>query len=866
MCEGVPPRGTRGRPHPGSHADLGDEDEGDSGGNAIMVQSPQCLADLEGTPMNEPVVDVQAMLLLDPGTSPEQLHEIATQRPDLWGQVATHPNVYPELVQWMASQAPGMIQPAAPATEQPVGGQQTPATQQTVGGEFPATPVAAQMPNAAAPAKRRSTGKIAAIVGGVLAVIALGAGAFWFFKGGSATGQPTATRVEHAPSQTSVVDLRSINSTGHMQRFGKDRLPLVPLDRGFVVAFVGEDDLSTLVAFEDSDGGEAAAWSVQVPAATVTQGCTFAGAHLTCGDGEDEVRFDLTGGVPVPETETYESLGSPASTPADSDTETGNAETGETEAQETETEKAETEETDESESEQDSPVGTEDPDSQGGPDGALWGQPVPIPSSPDEDAPYFVEDGELLDASGKAVSGGPLGEPAWGQQFRDTNQWLISDGNTVASVAGNKELWVEQLPAGSAALNGFEGDSSGPTWLLSGATLVLGTPSGVIARDTTSGEILWEVDQEVTSWASTDEELLITTQSELHLYEYPDGESEPQSEDTQGLTAALADLPDPDTVANATLDVGVACAEQSGAGYDGTVQFQDGVASGQGNGNVQQRGVGYTILDGEPMVVVGIQCIGFLPETAANIATYDSDLNLVSLTTDIFTEVQWATVDGGPNIADFSVFGKTVHVTTNDLLVTNYGGDGGDYITADVTMAWDGDSFQTVDVVYNGPDGPVRAPDLEFLQAIFDALEAGDDHLIEGYVGAGILESIQSSEASIAEWEARVAAGEDLPPIDSPGGRPLYAPTGGGIAGCTLIPTHEFGAYIKESRRLVYAPYGWSFSWDAEQVQPGDFVCGVNMGMSSIDNDTNRPHDLWWYVRTDQNGKPYVHSTGRNFS
>lgn len=118
--------------------------------------------------------------LRDPTTNPEILAHIAQDRQDLWPQVLSHPNCYPELAQWIIEGDPRLANyTAQPATL----AQPTTLAQQAMptGEDFPPPP----------PQRRKKKGVIVGIAA-VLVVLLAGGGylATSFLRGGSRT--PTA--------------------------------------------------------------------------------------------------------------------------------------------------------------------------------------------------------------------------------------------------------------------------------------------------------------------------------------------------------------------------------------------------------------------------------------------------------------------------------------------------------------------------------------------------------------------------------------------------------------------------------------------------------------------------------------------------
>ena len=120
--------------------------------------------------------------LQNPGLAPECLAAIAAEHPELWGEIAAHPSIYPELLAWIRAQTPAPQVQAAPrvqATPQAQPQNQDPKAQ----------PVPQMQPGqSASPGAKAKSKRTLAMVGGVVGALVAGAAlgaAFYFFKGGS---------------------------------------------------------------------------------------------------------------------------------------------------------------------------------------------------------------------------------------------------------------------------------------------------------------------------------------------------------------------------------------------------------------------------------------------------------------------------------------------------------------------------------------------------------------------------------------------------------------------------------------------------------------------------------------------------------
>ncbi len=120
--------------------------------------------------------------LQNPGLAPEYLAAIAAEHPELWGEIAAHPSIYPELLAWIRTQTPAPRAQAAPQA-------QAMPQAQPQNREPQAQPVPQMQPGQSAPPgakakSKRTLAMVGGVVGALVAGAALGA-AFYFFKGDS---------------------------------------------------------------------------------------------------------------------------------------------------------------------------------------------------------------------------------------------------------------------------------------------------------------------------------------------------------------------------------------------------------------------------------------------------------------------------------------------------------------------------------------------------------------------------------------------------------------------------------------------------------------------------------------------------------
>ena len=217
--------------------------------------------------------DPQYLAAVSPGTSAEQLQQLAWERPDLRNLVLAHPNVYPELVGWIHSQ-----QPAAPIpTAAPAGGAQ------------------------ALPVRRRGRGRVFGIVAGVLALLLVAGGAVWWFLLRDDGGN-SATAFDASPDRGVVVNLSTFGSDVQLVPVGAQQRSALWVGGIWVVGFVADEQWGIAGVDPESAGG-LPLWILPLQGSPA--GCSAAGTVLSCGS--DDV-FEVEGAVarPISPDETAE--------------------------------------------------------------------------------------------------------------------------------------------------------------------------------------------------------------------------------------------------------------------------------------------------------------------------------------------------------------------------------------------------------------------------------------------------------------------------------------------------------------------------------------------------------------------------------
>ena len=209
-------------------------------------------------------MDPDYLAATDPTTTPQELWRIANTRPDLHQTVLAHPNIYPDLANWIVSQG------ATPPTVVP------PATSATV--------------------KKRKTGLIIGLIAGALVLVVGGFLGWWFFlRDGESVSYSEA--YDAPPQVRSVVDVSTFGRNVEVLSMGPTSaaaldagdLTLVGLRSGGVRAVAGI-----------RSAGSFALPNWIVPTHASLDECVVGNSLLDCG--ADTYRVKATAAFPVADT------------------------------------------------------------------------------------------------------------------------------------------------------------------------------------------------------------------------------------------------------------------------------------------------------------------------------------------------------------------------------------------------------------------------------------------------------------------------------------------------------------------------------------------------------------------------------------
>ncbi len=486
-----------------------------------------------------------------------------------------------------------------------------------------------------------------------------------------------------------------------------------------------------------------------------------------------------------------------------------------------------------------------------------------------DQVPYALgADGSVTDRSGAVVSGLSLGSPTWvlpAQAPRSLGAvplpgkrdvWVVCDGTTLAALEGADVLWTVTLPEGTAQVSGFtEGGS--PHWLV-GDTLVVGTPSGVVARDLADGSESWRVDVPLRSWTSDDQYLYLWSHSSLSVADL----TRPVDASVTQVTAVAQHQGEPDRapsaeeLRNATLEVPERCglrvspSEASEQGRE-RVTFVDGQASGgsQQNARTTIKEVVTTVFEGRPAAVVRANCSYGGAYEDDFIMVYDPDHKLVAALDPVSHKQELGGSISDFTITSLSVFGGSLHLSWNNIAL--YGDE--DYHasrksgSADGDFVWDGQRFVATDLVFHTGQGDVRLPRLEAVQDFVDAVVAHDD-------------------ARAAQWAvpSLMSALDRNAPYSGFTVRESYFPKGSTVGECILLPA--VGSPNMLGMSTVYFGNGRKASiraGDASQIvqegpyRSGDIMCGLDRSADHSDR-----FGTWIMLRGRPDGSVEVYTPG----
>ncbi len=350
------------------------------------------------------------------------------------------------------------------------------------------------------------------------------------------------------------------------------------------------------------------------------------------------------------------------------------------------------------------------------------------------------------------------------------------------------------------------------------------------------------------SWEVDGSALVVSGGGLLSILPFPeDADGEPANGILNlSLPGMGMQMPSEEEILNSTMDVNKDCIEFVTGGLDpsGSITFIDGVGRiGTTHGSSLSMTVwGFTVLNGRPVAIVNYYCYGGGTTGFDVVNAVDSDLEVVTSVPVGTRHSVWMRrppavdsiqVDGTKLVIDMSGF-ETV-------------GDPISYVNAQNTLMWDGSDYVSVDWSYSLRSGRVvRPPDVQELQAIYDAVSDGKEDTVLHYFGdqAMMTHLDGTGFGGDGPYTARMA---------------LWAP-GGKVEGCGLLPPRGEQLYDLGGSGLSTPP---TDQYRYMKFAPGDFICGVTN--SEIGTGTGY-FSIWWIVTTDEDGAIMNIEQGRNFA
>ena len=863
-------------------------------------------------------MDMQQALeaVQNPQTSSETLAFIAQYYPDLWPQILAHPNCYPGLTQWIEQSAmPSVAQDVRSDSATPA---QSAMAESSVQEAFdPSEPAAFTAPTpetSEAGAQAAPTGSTGAarsekksrrwvvpvsIASAVSLVAGIG-GYLWFARPGAAIALDTF--YSGIPVVETTVQLPQ-NMTAKSLRLSPSAHAALRVDDMSVVAFQPDDgsEETTFVAFKDQQVGYPQ-WAVTVD--TAKPQCTLTSKTFDCGaNGSFDAQTGWTQGQGSAGTDSS-SQGSSSAGSSTAGSGSGGSSTGGSGS-----EGSATEESTEGSSAQSKGPGDTENDGDAENDGneatgedaddvslGATSNMVLVGPSATKDTPFSFVSGQLKDADGNVLETFE-GDRLWAlsDAHHGGELWVFSDGQKLVAVVGNTVAWTSTLPAGSTEVNQFDTDD--PTWALDGSVLIVGEPDRVVGYDPNSGEEKWVVDVPgLTSWTAQDTGLFLVTGDVLHVAQFVPEQDANQSGSTSVGEVLTLDAPWGDEeFTNGAYQFPAGCVEwtfwdPSDYGFQTMEEMQEstfevigGSVGEPGREHISYESSAPLYAGGEAYTVAQFWCAngGMYPFQYTGV--YDSSGNLVA---DEYAEP--VTYVGGlthhPNYSDPQSQGSTFIRELTGIQVAGDQSCGGCAASASATITdgWDGQNLRRLDIVYHTPLGDSRTPNLEAVQAAYDAVASGDDTTAAKYFTSEAMNAIQNDN---------LCPFMDCLYGEGPLIRNAIFPKGATIEECVLAGSdytmsegNSFGqgssyssqAWKGQFPTFVGRPQGSNGS--PETVESyflgGTYFCGINTegtghGIQSpveLDGDSHPHYTLWLAVQSDVNGNPSNMMAVENFS
>lgn len=595
---------------------------------------------------------------ISPDASPEQLHWLAENRPDLYPQLLAHPAMYPELAEWIRSQIPAPVLPP------------------------PGIPIAPQgIAGIDAPKKKSRKVVYAAVAGGLVLALGVGAAALWFLQDRS---EPSAGVLNLVPQKAAVVTVPDTDGSLELLPIGSAGQQYLR-SGNLLLTLTASGSAHNVVAVDTAGSQTEPAWVVPLPTAGP---CALDEDVLDCGES---ATFSLAGPTPEPAVESE-----PKSRP-EGDREPGTSALAESLVV----------------NEEDSPQ-----------------------------VPYYVADGQLHHKGGEVILE-QFSSPAWALPGSDGNL-AITNGEWIVGLKDGDVVWTEELLPEDASLNGFHAgqptwSASGDVLLYAteGGLIARTISTGALRWSLEVPLTSYLVSEDTLLVSTVDSLEVLPLRSEDDPAQSAEPAMSAEPEEPEEEPELLPEPISPDLLLNGTVTVSAACAGKvTGDQVEQTFTFTDGLVTGippTGSATITMTDVQPVINEGVPYALVWLVCEPPDRGPTTEIAVYNADLTLVQsllaaqgvgLAPSHYTE-----------ITSLDVGDETLTVTSG--LWMGYGdmfclSCDGQY-TAHVSYVWDGAQYQISGKTFDTPSGTVAEPSLEALQNVFDAVASNSEQDVAGF-------------------------------------------------------------------------------------------------------------------------------------
>lgn len=425
-----------------------------------------------------------------------------------------------------------------------------------------------------------------------------------------------------------------------------------------------------------------------------------------------------------------------------------------------------------------------------------------------------------------------------GPQTDEAGPWVVSDGQTLASVDSDSVLWTQDLDSSSAEVTGLGDKRVTPSWTAVDGVLIIGTSDGVKGLEVSTGDQLWAVSAPTDGFAVTGSQLRIQHEGAVSSFDFTDSSSDESVTADKGFDESISalpalKLPSEDDIRNAKLEIPPACADLT-SGKEAKQDFADGkTAEGEYGESIAINDVTTSLATPKPMVAIDFVCYPGGNWVTDSVGVYDQKLDLV-------TSIEpWSADSGFQQLADFNrsivsaidMTGPYMTATVSNIAI--YGDE--DFNAAERTgeaelrFAWSKGGYDPQDVLFTADGQSVRVPEVDEVQKFVDAASKGDDDT------AGAI----ATDEVMRDLDTVIGDGMGNNTMTY---RDLALQDGAQVDTCELIGVvgEEFGDYTMGNGVPLMEGIG---GFSADSIKAGDVICGLKAPDETIDpND-----DESWY-------------------